>query len=108
MTDISLWSLFVAQQDCRVTEVGYDYRGDVSVTRTGVPCENDTLCRNSADTPGRERAWCFTDEAVDEWDYCNVFFVNVGLSLLQNQHLTIFAVLSSCSQGSYQSINYFS
>ena len=60
MTDISLWSLFVAQ--------------DVSVTRTGVPCENDTLCRNSGDTPGRERPWCFTDEAADEWDYCNVFF----------------------------------
>ena len=57
MTDISLWSLFVAQQDCRVTEAGYDYRGDVSITRTGVPCENDTLCRNSADTPGRERPW---------------------------------------------------
>ena len=66
--------LFVAQQDCRVTEAGYDYRGDISVTSAGVPCENDTLCRNSADTPGRERPWCFTDEAVDEWDYCDVPF----------------------------------
>ena len=36
------------------------------------------------------------------------FFVNVGSSLLQNQHLAILAILRSCSQRFYQSINFIS
>ena len=63
-----------AQQDCRVTEVGYDYRGDISVTAGGQPCKNGTLCRNSGDTPDKERPWCFTDSIADEWEYCDIPF----------------------------------
>ena len=80
--------------DCAFTVVGTGYQGDISVTRTNVPCQrwdsqsphshprfgNDRFpdgsvaqaanhCRNP---DRRSRPWCYTSDPNIEWEYCDI------------------------------------
>jgi len=75
------------------TEKQGDYRGDISVTQTGIPCQtwvdqfphiidpiphghgthgakNSNRCRNP--NGEQSRAWCYTTDPAVRWDYCDV------------------------------------
>ena len=72
--------------ECRLTDIGSEYRGQVSVTSSGKNClpwkdvhnngsipieelENN-FCRNPDNRPGGP--WCFVD--ASKWEYCRVPF----------------------------------
>lgn len=74
--------------ECRLTDIGYEYRGQVSQTQSGATCnpwslvkgapsagkgvfaEDTNYCRNPDKKSGGP--WCYTD--ADTWDYCSIPF----------------------------------
>merc|ERR1719469_380999 len=47
-----------------------DYRGNISRTRSGLPCKANTYCRNSSNN--KKETWCATYEPSKSVDLCSV------------------------------------
>lgn len=73
--------------ECRLTDIGSEYRGQISQTRSGIECISwnkvqsisgseslSVLDANYCRNPDKksEGPWCYTD--VDTWDYCAIPF----------------------------------
>ena len=79
MTVCVFW-YFPDHQECKFTEPGTEYCGEVSVTREGEPCDawpdeaENHYCRNSEPESKPNGPWCFTNTTENTWDYCDIPF----------------------------------
>ena len=56
-----------AFQDCRLTENGTEYKGNIAVTKSGAKCRSS--CRNP---DGKKQPWCYVEGG--DWEYCDIPF----------------------------------
>ena len=79
-------------EECKVTQLGSEYRGTLSKTKSGYTCQAwssqqphqhsgtpqnypsaglmNNYCRNPDNEPGGP--WCYTTLASKRWEYCDV------------------------------------
>lgn len=80
--------LYYVSEDCKRSDLGWEYRGSRDRTVLGIPCQRwdqqyprthsykslsgeQNFCRNPAKAYAR-RPWCYTTAGNDAWGYCFV------------------------------------
>ena len=99
----------IAAANCKLTEIGADYRGNMNTTKSGYTCQRwDTqkphkhesntpetkphsgldhnYCRNPDQEP--MGPWCYTTTPGKRWEYCNIKLCKSGRLLMHQRNLS--------------------
>ena len=96
--------ILISDVECYIDPTGKDYRGYVSQTISGLPCQiwtsqsphmhlrlpslypsaglgEHNYCRNP---DGQSTPWCYTTDSYYRWDYCHIGFPSEDCNLLES------------------------